>query len=87
MLLIGFAVLQFLTFMAVMGAPVRHSIGPRAQYVKMWGLSVSGAGALAFLVGLATFGTGFELLLWISLFFFWMGTLFLIFSKWWAIAR
>ncbi|GAA2227214.1 MULTISPECIES: hypothetical protein [Kitasatospora] len=87
MITIGFAILQLLTFVAVAAAPVRHPIGPRAQYVKRWGIYVSVTGILAFLVALALDCTGVETLLWISLFFFWMGTTILIFSKWWAVAR
>ncbi|MEV8100586.1 hypothetical protein [Kitasatospora sp. NPDC085879] len=86
MLLIGFALMQFLTFIVVISAPVRHPIGPRARYVMRWGYSVSITGGVAFLAGLALLRRGAEPVLWTALSFFWMGTLILIFSKWWVVA-
>ncbi|MEV6207404.1 hypothetical protein [Kitasatospora sp. NPDC051914] len=87
MIVIGFAILQVLSFGAVAAAPVRHPIGPRAQYVKRWGFSVSLTGLVSFVAALALYRTGFQMLLWVSLVFFWMGTIILMFSKWWSVAE
>ncbi|MFD8478703.1 hypothetical protein [Kitasatospora sp. NPDC059673] len=86
MIVVGFAFMQLLTLVAVVSAPVRHPIGPRARFVMRWGYAVSGVGAAGFLMGLALFRVGAQLVLWSSLSFFWMGTMILIFSKWWAVA-